>query len=69
MSSDSVLKKLETTKDGLSSKSARERLQKYGPNELASQKKESLLHRFFAQFQDFMIVVLLCAAAVSFLLS
>ena len=69
MSSDSVLKKLETTKDGLSSKSARERLQKYGPNELASQKKESLLQRFFAQFQDFMIVVLLCAAAVSFLLS
>ena len=69
MSSDSILKKMETTKDGLSSKSARERLQKYGPNELASQKKESLLHRFFAQFQDFMIVVLLCAAAVSFLLS
>ena len=69
MSSDSVLKKLETTKDGLSSKSARERLQKYGPNELVSQKKESLLHRFFAQFQDFMIVVLLCAAVVSFLLS
>lgn len=69
MSSDSVLKKLETTKDGLSSKSARERLLKYGPNELASQKKESLLQRFFAQFQDFMIVVLLCAAAVSFLLS
>ena len=69
MSSDSVLKKLETTKEGLSSKSARERLQKYGPNELISQKKESLLQRFFAQFQDFMIVVLLCAAAVSFLLS
>lgn len=69
LSSDTVLKKLETTKDGLSAKSARERLQKFGPNQLASQKKESLLHKFFAQFEDFMIIVLLCAAAISFLLS
>ncbi len=69
LSSDSVLKKLETTKDGLSAKSARERLQKFGPNELASQKKISLIQRFFAQFEDFMILVLLCAAAVSFFLS
>ena len=45
-----VLKKLETTKDGLSSKEARIRLQNYGPNELASPKKISLLSRFFAQF-------------------
>ncbi len=69
LSSDTVLKKLETTKDGLSTKSAKERLQKFGPNELVSQTKESLLHKFFAQFEDFMILVLLCAAAVSFLLS
>ena len=69
LSQETVLKKLETTTDGLSSKSAKERLQKFGPNELAAPKKESLLQRFFAQFQDFMIVVLLCAAAVSFLLS
>ena len=69
LSQETVLKKLETTTDGVSSKSAKERLQKFGPNELAAPKKESLLQRFFAQFQDFMIVVLLCAAAVSFLLS
>ena len=69
LSSDTVLKKLETTKEGLSQKAAKERLQHYGPNELASPKKESLLQRFFAQFQDFMIIVLLCAAAISFLLS
>ena len=69
LSPDTVLKKLDTTKEGLSQKNAKERLQQYGPNELASQKKISLLQRFFAQFQDFMILVLLCAAAISFLLS
>lgn len=69
LSPETVLKNLNTTKDGLSTKSAKERMQTYGPNELATQKKESLLHRFFAQFQDFMIIVLLCSAAVSFLLS
>ncbi len=69
LSSDTVLKKLETTKEGLSPKIAKERLQQYGPNELASRKKVSLLSRFIAQFQDFMILVLLCAAAISFLLS
>ena len=69
LSSDMVLKKLETTKDGLSSKEARIRLQNYGSNELAAPKKISLLSRFFAQFEDFMILVLLGAAAVSFFLS
>ena len=69
LSADTVLKKLETSADGLSSKSAKSRLQKHGPNELVTPQKETLLHRFFAQFQDFMILVLLCAAIVSFLLS
>ena len=69
LSNDTVLKKLNATKDGLTTSNAKERLQKFGPNELATQKKESLLQRFFAQFEDFMILVLLCAAAVSFLLS
>jgi len=64
-----TLSHLGVTKEGLSSKVAKERLHNYGPNELAAQKKESLLKRFLAQFQDFMIVVLLCAAAVSFFLS
>ncbi len=69
LSQITVLKKLDTQIEGLSSKSAKERLAAHGPNELAAQKKISLLQRFFAQFQDFMIIVLLCAAAISFLLS
>ncbi len=69
LSPDTVLKKLDTSVKGLSQKEAEIRIQKSGPNQLAEQKKESLLHKFFAQFEDFMIIVLLCAAAVSFLLS
>lgn len=69
LSADSVLKKLESTKNGLSSKTAKVRFTKYGSNELATPQKNSLLRRFFAQFEDFMILVLLGAAAVSFLLS
>ena len=40
--------------------------QQYGMNELEVQKKKSLLGRFFEQFKDFMILVLLAAAAVSY---
>ena len=69
LSSDMVLKKLETSKDGLTQAEVRGRLSKYGRNELASAPKVSLISRFFAQFQDFMIIVLLFAAAISFLLS
>jgi len=69
LSPDAILKKLDVTYDGLSEKKAKERLQTYGSNELTAQKKESILHRFFKQFDDFMILVLLGAALVSFLLS
>lgn len=69
LSSETVLKKLETSQNGLSLKTAKTRLQTYGFNELASREKTSILRRFFAQFEDFMILVLLCAATVSFLLS
>ena len=68
-SADMVLKKLETTKDGLTTPQAMERQKRYGYNELTGAKKVSLLSRFFAQFQDFMILVLLAAAGISFLLS
>ena len=69
LSTDTVLKKLDTSAAGLSKKEAEKRRYSYGPNQLAEHKKESLLHKFFAQFEDFMIIVLLCAAAISFLLS
>ena len=50
---------------GLSMSEAAEHLQKYGANKLKEPKRTSLIVRFFLQFNDFMIVLLLIAAGVS----
>lgn len=61
-----VEKDLETSlKTGLSNEEAKKRLEKYGENALASKKKRSMVARFFDQFKDFMIIVLIIAAIVS----
>ncbi len=54
---------------GITEEQARQRLQKYGPNRLAGKKKKGLLVRFLSQFKDFMVLVLLAAAGVSFVTS
>lgn len=65
--SQEVLKSLGVSPEtGLSEKEAAARREKYGENKLAEKKKKSLLVRFFAQFKDVMIVILLIAAAISF---
>ncbi|AUI71313.1 cation-translocating P-type ATPase [Companilactobacillus alimentarius] len=60
-----LLDKFQTSKTGLSSETAQQRLEKNGPNALAQGKKKSLVQRFFDQFKDFMIIVLLVAAFIS----
>lgn len=55
--------------NGLSSRQAEQRLHEYGPNELAKPKQKSLLVRFLSQFKDFMVIVLLIAAGISFFTS
>ena len=64
--SSEVLEKMETTEKGLSGKDAEERLASYGRNELDEGSKKSLFSKFIDQFKDFMIMVLLAAALVSF---
>ncbi len=50
---------------GLSAAEAQQRLQKYGPNQLAGKKKESGLQAFLRQYKDFMQIILLAAAVIS----
>lgn len=67
---EETLKQLHTDpKTGLSEKEVRIRRQANGLNILAAKKKKSLISRFFAQFSDFMILVLIAAAVISFLVS
>jgi Ca2+-transporting ATPase len=53
--------------NGLSTTEAQLRLQKYGPNVLAGKKKESGLHAFVRQYRDFMQLILVVAALLSFI--
>ena len=67
---DEVLKSLETNEEtGLSSSEASARLEKNGVNELARKKPKSMLQRFFEQFKDAMIIILLIAAVISFVMA
>ncbi|MBS6162648.1 calcium-translocating P-type ATPase, PMCA-type [Hydrogeniiclostridium mannosilyticum] len=57
------------TRRGLSDREAQKRLKKNGKNELIPPKKKNLLLRFLSQFSDFMVIILLIAAAISFVTS
>ena len=69
LSSEEALRALQSKESGLSEKEAGQRLHRYGYNELSGKKPRSLLSRFAEQFSDFMILILLGAAFVSFLSS
>ncbi len=67
MKKQEVLQEFEVNPDkGLSLKEAEKRLAQNGANELTERKKKSMLRRFLEQFKDFMILILLAAAAVSY---
>src|SRR5690625_3321890 len=69
-SSDEVTEKLDSNvQNGLSSDEATKRLEEYGPNELQEGERTTTLQKFIAQFKDFMIIVLMIAAVVSWLVS
>ncbi|MEG0550261.1 MAG: cation-translocating P-type ATPase [Vagococcus sp.] len=65
---DAVLEKMETTTEGLSTNEVNKRLDDYGHNQLDEGKKKSWLSKFGDQFKDFMIIVLLVAAVLSFIM-
>ncbi len=62
---EEVFAELGSGPEGLSAGEAVSRLEQYGPNSLKEKPKRSALAMFFDQFRDFMILVLIVAAAVS----
>lgn len=66
---ESLLKALETSKEGIDDSEAEKRLYQNGKNELAEKKKDSFLVKFFKALCDRMTVVLLVAAVISFVTS
>ena len=62
-----VLEALSTDSEkGLSNEKVQELQAKYGENRLKEKKKKTNLQRFFDQFKDAMIIILIIAAVVSF---
>ena len=60
---------LKTERNGLKTVDAEKRLRESGKNIISEEKPKSVLSRFFAQFADFSIIVLLVAAGISAVLS
>ena len=65
-SPEEVAESLETSlTDGLSSESARSKLETFGHNELKEQEGKSFLQKLISQFSDFLILILIAAALIS----
>ena len=62
---ETVFNKFETSKEGLSTSEAEKRIESYGHNQLNEEKQKSVIVKFFEQFKDFMILVLIAAALIS----
>ena len=67
-SPEQVLEALGTGPAGLDPDEAQERLERYGPNELAAGKKISVWSILLRQFTNLLIVILLVATVISFVL-
>lgn len=66
-SNEEVLSELNTSlKTGLSSEQVASLQEKFGKNVLKEKKKKSNIQRFFDQFKDAMIIILIIAAVISF---
>jgi len=66
---EDVFRKLNTPKNGLTSEEAEKRLAIYGKNIIESEKKINPLKIFLKQFTDFLVLILIAAAIISFAMS
>lgn len=65
---DELLRQLEATPGGLTSEQARQRLARFGANLLKPQKRTTTFALLLTQFTSPIILILLCAAALSYFL-
>ncbi len=63
---DDVFEEYQTGPLGLKDDEVRERLERYGPNELKEGKRASALKIFLRQFKDIFVIMLLIATAIAF---
>lgn len=64
---EEVKKRLKTDiRNGLSKIESEQRLEKFGKNKLDEKKKTNMIVHFVQQFNDFMVLILIAAAAISF---
>jgi len=68
MKTDEVIQALNTDRKGLTSRSAEERLRKYGYNELMERKRVTPLQIFLNQFKDIFVIMLIIAIILSILI-
>lgn len=66
---DELYKKYETNINGLTEEEAKKRLLRDGENKLLEKKKKSNIVIFLSQFNDFMIILLICASIFSAFIS
>jgi len=62
-----TIERLNSNNDGLSSDDAQERLDKFGKNKIEEKGKQSIFKLIIKQFKDFLVLILIIAAIISYL--
>ena len=65
-STEAILLRLKTSANGLTEQEGTERLEVFGPNEVASEKKEGWLHRLYVSARNPLVILLTLLATISF---
>jgi Mg2+-importing ATPase len=63
---NTVLEKLSTSPDGLTQDEVEQRLQQYGPNEVAREKRRTWLNRLWDNIKNPLVILLVILGAISF---
>ncbi len=69
LASEEVIKRLKSSSDGLTSKEANIRINKYGKNELPKKKRDSIIELFFKQILDPIVILLIVTVIFSLIIN